>query len=115
MAIEVFIAGAPPSVVEGSLLDEFTLLTSGPVPFGEEITVNFEIVPRTATPGEDYDYSSLTATFDSITGIYADSVNIPGGASIGSFGVTLLQDDLVEETEFFDINVVGISGRCSSR
>ncbi len=110
MVIEVFIANTPPSVVEGKILDNFTLLTSSPVPSGEPITINYEIVPGTATPGEDYDYQSLTAIFDPATGIYTDSTTIPAGASISSFGINLLQDTFVEGTEFFDVNVTGVSG-----
>ena len=110
MAIEIFIAGTPPVVFEGELLDEFTLLADSPIPSDESVTVDIEIRPGTATPGEDYEYLSPTAAFDPLTGIYSDSVTIPGGASISSFGINLLQDTLVEAPEFFNVNIVGISG-----
>lgn len=109
MAVEVFFVGAPPNVVEGTFLDKITLLTSSPVPFDEVVTVNFSIIPGTATPQQDYAYKPILGAFDPVTGIYTDSLIIPGGASIASLVVDILQDDLEELDEGFDIVITSVS------
>lgn len=108
MSVAVSILGGSRSVSENDGLIQFTLLTTSPVPSDELVLVDFEILPGTATPKKDYEYSSPSAVFINQTEIYADRINIPGGASIGSFWVNILQDNLIEGNEDFTIKLVGV-------
>lgn len=109
----VSITGETIAVAEDSGSTQFTFLTSNPVPSNEVITIDFEIVPGTTTPRQDYEYRSATAVFIRQTGIYADRITIPGSASIGSFFVNVLQDQLLEGSEAFTVRITGVSPNAS--
>lgn len=111
-------ASAPPqvSIISGNQTVgenegqvQISLTTDATVPSDETVTVTFEIVPGTATPGEDYAYTSLTASFDDQTGIYRDSVVIAGSSSDATFMVDILSDLAVEPNELFVVKLVEVS------
>lgn len=109
MAIAVSIINDSFTAVEGEVFTQITLLTSQTVPIGELVTIDFEIIPGTATPRADYQYQSPSSVFIRQTGIYADRVSIPGGASISSFVIDILEDTITEGSEYFTINITGVS------
>ncbi|MGF1566480.1 MAG: Calx-beta domain-containing protein [Nodosilinea sp.] len=109
MPIAVSISGDSFAAIEGKNFIQITLLTSRPVPFGELVAIDFEISPGTAVPKKDYRYQSSTAVFVRQSGTYADRLNIPGGASIGSFTIEILKDKLVEDNEEFTVTITGVS------
>jgi hypothetical protein len=109
MAVAVSILEGSRIVSESDGLVEITFLTTSFVPFGELVTVDFEIVPGKATPQENYEYESPSAIFVRQTGIYADRISIPSGASLGSISINILQDEIVEGNEDFTVNITGVS------
>ncbi|WP_424930544.1 malectin domain-containing carbohydrate-binding protein [Amaricoccus tamworthensis] len=82
-----------------------SIATDMPVPASESVTVNFEIVPGTATPGSDYEYVGGTLTGD----IYTGSVTIAGGSSDVQIPVSILQDMDVEPDEAFTVRLTSVS------
>jgi len=90
---------------------QISLATDITVPSAETVNVTFEIVPGTATPGEDYDFSA--GTFDANTGIYTGTVAIAGSSSDATFNIDILQElpgsEVVEPDEAFTVNITGVS------
>lgn len=109
MSVSISIPEGSQTVNEGSDFLQITLVTSTPVPMGELLTVDVEIAPGTATPIEDYIYTSPSALFIQETGVYLDRISIPGGGSLGSLILTIPQDDVVEGSEDFTIRITGVS------
>ncbi|NEP60081.1 MAG: hypothetical protein F6K31_24260 [Symploca sp. SIO2G7] len=103
MAIDVFFVDELLTVVEGNFLDGLTVYLSSPAPVDDSITVSFSIVPDTATPWIDYIYKSPSAVFDPITGVYTDSLIIPGGSASSRIAFDVLDDSAAEGNETFNI------------
>ena len=85
---------------------QISLATDITVPAAETVDITFEIVPGGATPLEDYLYSDASASYDTVTGIYTDTVSIAGSSSDVTFLVNILQDALPEANEAFSINIL---------
>lgn len=109
MVTTVSILDGSRTINEGEGRAQITLVTDNPVPAGELLLVDIEIVPGTATPLQDYEYRSPGAVFIRQTGVYADRISIPSGASIGSVLVDILPDEIIEGSENFTINITGVS------
>ena len=107
VAPTVSVASEAVTIGEGAGLAQILLTTDIPVPVNETVNVSVEIVPLTATPGEDYEYSA--GTFIPETGVYSGIVSIPGGASEASLNVDILQDEIEDINETFAVNITGIS------
>ena len=105
----VSFVGNPYTVGENQGQVEISLLTDVTVPSDETVNVTFEIVPGTATATEDYEYQSTTATFDSQTGIYTDTVAIAGSSSDATFLIDILPDAITEGDEAFTVNITDVS------
>lgn len=95
------------SVDEGEGQVQVAIATNIPVPSDETVSVSFEVLPLTATPGEDYVLPN--GTLDPGTGIYSGTMTIPGGTANANIGVDILQDTLEETDEAFTINLTGVS------
>ena len=115
---------SPPtvSIISGSqTIDEdsgqvqISLATNVTVPSDETVDVSFEIVPNTATPGNngDYDYVSTSASFNSQTGVYTDTVTIAGSSSDVTIPINILQDFLEETSEAFTVNITDVSSNAT--
>ncbi|UWR25066.1 tandem-95 repeat protein [Sulfitobacter sp. S223] len=87
---------------------QISLATDITVPAAETVDITFEIVPGGATPLEDYSYSDASASYDTVTGIYTDTVSIAGSSSDVTFLVNILQDALPEANEAFSINILSV-------
>ncbi len=105
----VSIVNDPANIVGENQQIQISLLTDATVPSNETVNVTFEIVPGTATALEDYEYLSLSATFDEETGVYTDTVAIAGGSSDVTFLVDILPDTLMESEETFTVNITDVS------
>ena len=102
----VSIISGSPTVDEGSSV-QISLATSVTVPSDETVTVTFEIVPGSATPGADYSFAN--GTFDENTGVYTGSVAIAGSSSDATFFINITQDTDIEADEAFIVNITGVS------
>lgn len=105
----VSIVGGPYIVGESDNQVQISLLTDATVPSDESVDVAFEITPGTATPQEDYEYLSATATFNPQTGTYTDTVSIAGSSSVATFLIDILQDTIAEPNEVFAVKITDVS------
>ncbi|MEM7240113.1 MAG: malectin domain-containing carbohydrate-binding protein, partial [Pseudomonadota bacterium] len=98
-------------VDEGSGQVQISLLTNFTVPADEVVEVSFEIVPGTASGAapQDFSFTSPTAIFDPVTGIYTDTLIIGGSSSDATINIDIVQDDLEEADELFTVNLTGVS------
>ncbi|MGB7249896.1 MAG: malectin domain-containing carbohydrate-binding protein [Phormidesmis sp.] len=103
----VSIVGGDAVVSEDDGIVQISLATDVIVPSDETVDISFEIVPGSATPGEDYEY--LGGTFDESSGIYTGTVAITGSSARVTFDIDILQDALDEADEAFSVNIVGVS------
>jgi Malectin domain/Calx-beta domain len=102
----VSIVGGPYSVGEAGGQVQISLLSNKIVPVGQTVTVNYEIVPGTATPQADY---SAGGFFLPETGKYTGTATIASGSADATFLVNILQDTLVEGNETFAVNITSVS------
>lgn len=109
MTPTVSIIGGPITANESDPQVQISLLSDITVPSDETVDVTFEIVPGTATPQQDYEYQSATASFDQQTGVYTDTVSIAGGSSDVTVLIDLLQDTLPETDEDFVVKITEVS------
>ena len=86
---------------------QVSLAANVTVPNDETVTVNFEILPGSATPQTDYTFSG--GSFDAQTGVYTGSVAIAGGSSDATFSIDIVEDDVFEGDETFTVNITGVS------
>ncbi|MEM6693094.1 MAG: tandem-95 repeat protein [Pseudomonadota bacterium] len=111
--LSVSITGGDQTVSEADGTVQISMVASDTVPEDQDIDVTFEIVPGTATPGVDYDYTESSAQFDQTTGIITDTVTIAGGSSDLQPTIQLLQDTIFEFDEAFTVNIVSVSGNAT--
>ncbi|MEO0984976.1 MAG: malectin domain-containing carbohydrate-binding protein [Cyanobacteria bacterium J06639_14] len=107
--LTVSFVGSPYTISEGDSQVQLSLLTDTTVPNDESVDITFEIVPGTASPQSDYEYTSATASYDPQTGIYTDTVTIAGSSSDVTVLIDVLQDAIVEGDEAFSVNMIGVS------
>ncbi len=105
----VSIVSGSSTVGEDGSQVQISLATDVTVPSDETVNVTFEIVPGTATPEQDYEYVSGSASFDSQTGVYTDTVTIAGSSSDATFLIDILQDAIAESNEAFSVNITDVS------
>ncbi|MEO1523752.1 MAG: malectin domain-containing carbohydrate-binding protein, partial [Cyanobacteria bacterium J06633_2] len=107
----VSILGGSQTVDESGGQVQIAIATDVTVPSNETVDVTFEIVPGTATPGAngDYTYASNSNTFNAETGVYTDTVTIAGGSSDAAVFVDILQDSIDESNETFSVNITNVS------
>ncbi|MGF1566479.1 MAG: malectin domain-containing carbohydrate-binding protein [Nodosilinea sp.] len=102
----ISIVGGPYSVNEAGGQVQISLLSNVIVPANQTVTVNYEIVPGTATPQVDY---SAAGIFLPETGKYTGTATIAGSSADATFLVTIPQDTLVEGNETFTVNITSVS------
>ncbi len=105
----VSLVGGPLVVSEAPAEALLSLETDVLVPAGETVSVTFEIVRGTATPQEDYEYLSTSATYVVQTGTYTDTLVIAGNSSSVSLGIAILPDTIEELDEAFTVNILSVS------
>ncbi len=107
----VSLAGGPYSVGESDGSVQIALQTNKPVPLGETVTVNFEVIPAlppaaAATQVDDYTYSGPGA--NRLPYGYTGQVTIAGGVSEVMLTVDIVPDGLVEGDETFVVNITDV-------
>jgi len=102
----VSIINGSQTATEGSQI-QISLATDVTVPHYETVNVTFEIIPGTATPGEDYEYEG--GTLDPQTGIYTGTAAIAGSSSDATFQINLLDDAISEDNEAFTVKLTEVS------
>ncbi|MEL6931153.1 MAG: malectin domain-containing carbohydrate-binding protein, partial [Cyanobacteria bacterium J06600_6] len=101
----VEIVGGARTVQENQGQVQISLLTSDLVPNGETVEATVKIEPNTAIAQTDYSYGSPTAVYDADTGIYSETITIPGGSSDATIAIDLIDDAIVENDESFLVSV----------
>jgi len=95
---------------EGDGFISLTISSDVPIPGGEILTVDYEIVPVLGGALPELDYQSADLTLDTNTGIYAGSGVISDGVSDMTIALEMLPDAVLEGTETFEIHITGVSG-----
>ncbi len=104
----ISIVGGPYSVSEAGGQVQISLLSDVIVPSAQTVTVNYEIVPGTATPQVDYS-GPAGSLFLPETGKYTGTATIAGSSADATFLVSIPQDTLVEGNETFTVNITSVS------
>ena len=101
----VKIVGGSRIVEESQGQVQISLLTDDVVPNGELVEATVIIEPNTAIPEADYSYTSPTAVYEADTGIYRETIAIPGGSSDATIAIDLIDDAIAENNELFLVSV----------
>lgn len=110
-AASVPVISAPDLVVsEADGFVSLTISSDVPIPGGEILTVDYEIVPVAGSALPELDYQSADLTFNAATGVYSGSGVISDGASDLTLAIEILPDAVLEGTETFEVRIAGLSG-----
>ncbi|SLN59067.1 Hemolysin, chromosomal [Roseovarius albus] len=98
------------TVSEADGFISLTISSDIPIPGGEILTVDYEIVPVSGSALPELDYQSADLTLDAGTGIYSGSGVISDGVSDLTIALEILPDAVLEGTETFEVRITGLSG-----